>query len=104
MLSSGGRTRDDVGPISVVLAGGTAGVVFWGLMFPVDVLKTRMQVASLEQYPQGARGILKTVLKTEGLKALYRGYVPALARAVVVHAALFVGYEFTMKSMNWMSP
>lgn len=101
---SDGRTRDEVGPITVVLAGGTSGMVFWGLTFPVDAIKTRMQVAPIERYPRGTRDVIKEVIKSEGLKALYRGYAPALTRAVVVHAALFVGYEFTMKAMNWISP
>lgn len=99
-----GRTRDDVGTLTIALAGGAAGIAFWGTIFPVDVLKTRLQVAPLEQYPNGARGILMNVLKTEGLRALYRGYVPALLRAVVVHASLFVGYESSMKTMNHFFP
>lgn len=99
-----GRTRDEVGPVTIALAGGTAGMVFWGLTFPFDVIKTRMQVSSIEQYPRGSRDVIRLMLKTEGLKSLYRGYVPAVARALVVHAALFVGYEFTMKTMNWLIP
>jgi solute carrier family 25 carnitine/acylcarnitine transporter 20/29 len=102
-MRSRDSTRDEVGTIPILLAGGAAGFSFWVLMFPVDVLKTRLQV-SVEAYPNGARGLLKEVIKKEGVQVLFRGYVPALIRAVVVHAALFVGYEFTMKSMNWMFP
>jgi solute carrier family 25 carnitine/acylcarnitine transporter 20/29 len=97
-------TRDDVSLMSIVLAGGTAGLVFWALMYPVDVLKTRYQVAPVGLYPRGGRDILKVVIQNEGLKALYRGYVPALVRAPVVHIALFVGYEFTLRVLNKLFP
>lgn len=99
-----GRTRDEVGPITIALAGGAAGVVFWGLSFPIDVIKTKMQVASIEEYPRGSRDVIGAVLKNGGLRSLYYGYVPALTRAMVVHAGMFLGYEFSMKAMNWLFP
>ena len=99
-----GRTRDEVGPITIAITGGTAGIVLWGLVYPIDVIKTRMQVASIEDYPRGSRDVIRSVLQNGGLKALYYGYVPALTRAMVVHAGLFLGYEFSMKAMNLIWP
>ena len=98
-----GKSRDSVGPITVICAGGAAGLAYWGLTFPVDVIKTRLQVTTPAEY-RGTRDVIRSVLNTEGPKALYRGYVPALMRAVVLNAALFVGYEFTMKAINWILP
>ena len=103
-LRRDGKTRDEVGPITVAFAGATAGVVFWGIAFPFDVIKTRMQVASIEEYPRGSRDVIRSVLQNGGIKGLYYGYVPALARAMVVHAGMFLGYEFSMKAMNWLFP
>lgn len=97
-------TRDNVTMTSIVIAGGTAGLVFWGVAYPADVIKTRYQVAPVGSYPRGGRDILKIVLQNEGFKALYRGFVPGLVRAPIVHIALFSGYEFTLKTLNTFFP
>ncbi|XP_001626093.2 congested-like trachea protein [Nematostella vectensis] len=103
-MRSGDRTRDQVGPIAVMLSGGSAGLVFWMITYPIDAIKTRVQVAPEGTYARGARDALRELLRNEGPRALYRGYVPGLMRAVVVHAALLAGYELTMKTMNVVVP
>ncbi|KAK3750153.1 hypothetical protein QZH41_004564 [Actinostola sp. cb2023] len=99
-----GSTRDDVTMTSIVLSGGIAGTVFWILAFPIDNIKTRYQVAPVGLYPGGARDVLREVLRTEGPKGLYRGYLTAIIRAPLVHIALFLGYEFTLKTLNRFYP
>ncbi|EDO43921.1 predicted protein [Nematostella vectensis] len=104
LMRSEGTSRDDIGTLQIVSAGGIAGLALWGLMFPVDMLKTRVQIAPMGRYPRGARDVLKEVLCNEGPMALYKGYVPGMIRAVVTHCGLFIGYEFTMKAMNYIEP
>lgn len=96
-------TRDDVSLASIVFSGGIAGTVFWVLAFPVDNIKTRYQIAPAGKY-RAALGVLREVLRTDGVKALYRGYGAAVLRAPVVHIGLFLGYEFTLKTMNKLYP
>jgi solute carrier family 25 ornithine transporter 2/15 len=37
----------DSGPLKTVFAGGIAGVTLWTIIFPADVVKSRLQVMSL---------------------------------------------------------
>ena len=66
---------------SVPVAGGVAGLVNWGLTFPVDTLRTRQIAQKCD---------LRTAL-AQG--QLWRGVHFALIRAVVVNAASFSVFE-----------
>lgn len=73
---------------------------------PVDVVKERLQVQHSIQgeslhtthYYSGSMDALKRILKTEGLKGIYKGYVATLASFGPFSALYFVFYE-KMKSL-----
>lgn len=86
----------------VLIAGGIAGVVTWASVFPLDVVKTRMQtqertvdeaVAPLLAGKQTAAGkttswhIIKNIARNEGLFGFYRGLGVCSLRAFIVNAA-----------------
>ena len=102
-MSDPGESRDEAGTISVVVAGGLAGMAFWTVVLPFDVLKTRYQTAPEGTYPRGVRDVFRCLIREEGPKALYRGFVPTLFRAAPSSASLFLGYETSMKLMNLRS-
>ncbi|KAH8376684.1 hypothetical protein KR093_000899 [Drosophila rubida] len=83
----------NITPVSTILSGGTAGIVFWLLAVPFDVLKSRLQSAPEGTYKHGVRSVFKTLMATEGPKALYRGVLPILIRAFPSTAAVFAGVE-----------
>ena len=80
--------------------GGCAGMASWIPNYPVDLVKTRMQLdgafATERQY-HTSWGCFKTIWKKGGVKSLYRGLSPCLLRAFVNSAVLFVAYESTMR-------
>eukprot|EP00794_Sanderia_malayensis_P006933 gene6933-7712_t len=78
-----------------VVAGGVGGMSLWATVYPADVIKSRSQVDTGKAY--GFYHYLKTIIKNEGPRALYRGVVPCLLRAFPANAALFVAYEWTKK-------
>ncbi len=43
-LKPEGGTKEDVGPLGTMFAGGIAGVTLWTIIFPADVIKSRLQV------------------------------------------------------------
>lgn len=59
------------------LAGSIAGSVSQTVIYPMEVLKTRLCLRKTGQY-RGAIDAAKKIYAVEGLKAFYRGYVPNL--------------------------
>jgi solute carrier family 25 (mitochondrial iron transporter), member 28/37 len=82
-----------------MIAGATAGAMEHILMFPVDTVKTRMQVQALPGHPvyrnvfHGAADIIKR----EGVRRLYRGIPAVVLAAIPSHAVYFGTYEFAKK-------
>ncbi|CAM9114948.1 unnamed protein product [Chrysoparadoxa australica] len=85
------------------LAGGSAGFAFWGLLYPLETIKTRMQGDN----PDPAKRLYKSMAdcwaKTYaegGVKSFFKGYVPSLARAVPVNAAIFTGFTAAQRALS----
>jgi len=83
-------------PLSILFAGGMAGICNWAVAIPADVIKSRLQSAPEGMY-KGLGDVLKTLLKEEGIKGLFKGFVPLMARAFPANAACFLGVEFSRK-------
>jgi len=78
------------------LAGGLAGSTSWLVIFPLDVLKSRMQTEILGSGQKMRLSMKQTfhlVMKEGGPGAFYRGVFPAVVRAFPANAALFWGVE-----------
>jgi len=86
-------SRDQVTPMWVnFLAGGAAGFGFWGLFYPLDIIKTRIQVDATNPLERKYKGIWDCIRKTssEGPGAFFKGYTPSLMRAIPLNAAIFL--------------
>ena len=46
-LKPPGGTKEDVGILGTLFAGGMAGVTLWSVIFPADVIKSRLQVSPM---------------------------------------------------------
>ncbi|XP_065918040.1 calcium-binding mitochondrial carrier protein SCaMC-2-B-like [Dysidea avara] len=57
--------------------GASAGVVAQTSIYPMEVMKTRLALCSTGQY-RGMADCMKSVVKSEGPLALYRGILPSL--------------------------
>ena len=92
---------EDLGRGALIAAGGLAGTAFWGGMYPIDVVQSKLQTQPYWQ-PQ-SRGILdcgRHVLQKEGIHGLYRGLFPCLLRSFPANATSFVAYELAMQAMT----
>lgn len=78
-----------------MISGSVAGSVEHMAMFPVDTLKTRMQVlgASFPVQSVGVRQAFNSILKVEGPAGLYRGIAAMGLGAGPAHAVYFSIYE-----------
>ncbi|PKA64857.1 Nicotinamide adenine dinucleotide transporter 1, chloroplastic [Apostasia shenzhenica] len=79
-------------------AGSVAGLVEHTAMFPVDTLKTRIQAHSVPCHPPpGLRHALRSLLRVDGIRGLYRGIGAMGLGAGPAHAAYFSIYEVSKR-------
>jgi solute carrier family 25 carnitine/acylcarnitine transporter 20/29 len=110
-LSAGGEAT------RVLLCGGLAGVVTWVSIFPLDVIKTKVQTQALqtESAPLlgngspssstdrrrlGAIEVARKAYASEGLTVFFRGLAVCSVRAFVVNAAQWALYEWIMRKLR----
>ncbi|KAF2759937.1 mitochondrial carrier [Pseudovirgaria hyperparasitica] len=107
--------------LKVLLCGGFAGIVTWASIFPLDVIKTRVQTqvmmagAATGPVDGGERGpllaranrrrmstlaVARHAYETEGVRVFFRGLGVCSVRAFVVNAVQWAMYEWVMKLMK----
>ncbi|KAI9643600.1 hypothetical protein NHQ30_008222 [Ciborinia camelliae] len=102
--------------IKILLCGGVAGVITWASVFPLDVIKTRLQAQTLPpastsettsllpgsspQKRKGALEIAKLAYRNEGMGVFFRGLGVCSLRAFVVNAAQWAAYEWIMRELS----
>lgn len=98
---AGGLDTSKLGRGSLMLSGGLAGGSIWIFVYPADVVKSAVQVDDFKK-PKYAGSIdaFRKILAAEGVKGLYKGFTPAMARSVPANAACFLAYEVTRSSLG----
>ncbi|XP_074837149.1 dicarboxylate carrier UCP2-like [Carettochelys insculpta] len=88
------KGSEHVGIGSRLLAGCTTGAMAVAVAQPTDVVKVRSQarVKSSRRY-QGTLDAYKTIAKEEGLKGLWKGTSPNVARNAIVNCTELVTYD-----------
>lgn len=103
--------------VDVLVSGGIAGVITWASIYPLDVVKTRLQAQEvgavhanesrplLESSPRrkGAMQIAKEIFRTEGPSAFYRGLGICSARAFIVNAVQVSSCPSTPQFCRWLT-
>ncbi|KAG6358245.1 hypothetical protein INS49_014129 [Diaporthe citri] len=103
----------------VLLCGGLAGIVTWASIFPLDVIKTRVQAQVLgagtiavvtgESSPLlrtpaptrlGAIGVARDAYREGGLRVFFRGLAVCSVRAFIVNAVQWATYEWIMMELG----
>jgi hypothetical protein len=77
--------------------GGLAGQVSWIVTYPLDAVKTKIQISD---NPQRMRDVFRGVWREGGVRGFYRGLEAAVVRAFPANAALFLVYEWSKKLMS----
>lgn len=102
LLTPAGKSKDEIGPVRTIISGGIGGVALWTAIFPADVVKSRVQVASTAGTVEPTfRAVLKQIFKEEGILALYKGLGPTVLRTFPATGALFLAYETTKKWLGY---
>jgi len=98
-LIPAGASPSELNLGAIILAGGTAGVAMWALAIPPDVLKSRLQSAPTGTY-SGLLDCARKTIAQDGVRALWKGFGPAMARAFPANAATFLGVEASRKALD----
>ncbi|CCM05191.1 uncharacterized protein FIBRA_07400 [Fibroporia radiculosa] len=98
-LTPAGSSPSDLNLSAIILAGGTAGIAMWSIAIPPDVLKSRIQSAPTGTY-SGFMDCARKTIAVDGVKALWKGFGPAMARAFPANAATFLGVEMSRRLMD----
>lgn len=98
---AGGQDTSSLGRGSLMVAGGLAGATFWFSVYPTDVVKSVIQVDDFRNPKfSGSIDAFRKILASEGVKGLYKGFGPAMARSIPANAACFLAYEVTRSSLG----
>lgn len=114
-LSPTGKKADS-GPYTHLISGGLSGLAIWLIIFPFDLIKSKMQKDRLvclhcpsnptcrkssraPMMNQGGVAYAKQILAARGIVGLYQGIIPCLLRAFPVHASVFVVYEYLKNAL-----
>jgi solute carrier family 25 folate transporter 32 len=85
-----------------LIAGFTGGAVATALLFPLDIIKVRLQVSEASTSAKagaapkprlGAMRILGGIVKHEGIRGLYSGFTPSVIGSAVSWGGYFFFYE-----------
>jgi solute carrier family 25 carnitine/acylcarnitine transporter 20/29 len=98
-----GQKLSDLSPLWSLFAGGMAGVCNWLAVFPIDVIKSRIQTSESGRYLAGTRGMIqcgRDLVAEGGTRALFKGLSPALVRSFPANAACFLAVDLAMRFLN----
>nr|XP_043617742.1 calcium-dependent mitochondrial ATP-magnesium/phosphate carrier protein 2-like isoform X2 [Erigeron canadensis] len=96
----GGEGKDDIGTSGRLIAGGLAGAVAQTAIYPMDLVKTRLQtfVSGHGRVPSLGK-LSKDIWVQEGPRAFYRGIVPSLF-GIIPYAGIDLAAYETLKDMS----
>lgn len=97
MLTPPGSDGEHLSAWRVLLSGAMSGVAFWSSVYPVDLVKSRMQTSPTKI---SFANMFATIYKESGVRGLYAGVGPCLVRAFPANAALFATVEFCHKMLD----
>eukprot|EP00188_Purpureofilum_apyrenoidigerum_P001731 Plantae.Rhodophyta-Purpureofilum_apyrenoidigerum.ctg19820.p1 GENE.Plantae.Rhodophyta-Purpureofilum_apyrenoidigerum.ctg19820~~Plantae.Rhodophyta-Purpureofilum_apyrenoidigerum.ctg19820.p1 ORF type:complete len:308 (+),score=30.49 Plantae.Rhodophyta-Purpureofilum_apyrenoidigerum.ctg19820:99-1022(+) len=86
---------------TLMFSGGVAGVCYWALVYPADLIKTRIQTDSdLTPRYRGIIDCARQVYREGGLRGLYRGATPGILRSFPANAVCFIIYEAVVQHLK----
>ena len=86
------------------IAGACGGFGFWGILYPTEIIKTKIQADSLDIKKRKYKGWIdcfkKTINQSGGYKNLYKGYTPTILRAFPCNGAIFSSVAWAKQKLG----
>eukprot|EP01137_Pigoraptor_chileana_P009048 Opistho-2@56722 len=87
--------------LPILACGAIAGFGYWLPIFPVDVIKSKLQADSLSSPKySGTVDCIRKTFAEEGIRGFYRGLTPCVLRAIPASASTFLAFEVAMKLLG----
>ncbi|XP_016496130.2 calcium-dependent mitochondrial ATP-magnesium/phosphate carrier protein 2 [Nicotiana tabacum] len=100
IASTKGEEQGDIGASGRLVAGGLAGAVAQTAIYPMDLVKTRLQTHACEGGKVPNLGKLsKDIWVKEGSRAFYRGLIPSLL-GIIPYAGIDLAAYETLKDLS----
>ncbi|XP_057866389.2 calcium-dependent mitochondrial ATP-magnesium/phosphate carrier protein 2 isoform X1 [Cryptomeria japonica] len=92
--------EEHIGPLGRLFAGGTAGAIAQTVIYPMDLLKTRLQTYASDgsKIPRLSK-LSKDIWVHEGPRAFYRGLLPSIL-GIIPYAGIDLAAYETLKDMS----
>eukprot|EP00879_Flechtneria_rotunda_P013470 GHRR01014064.1.p1 GENE.GHRR01014064.1~~GHRR01014064.1.p1 ORF type:complete len:435 (+),score=113.80 GHRR01014064.1:526-1830(+) len=101
VAAKGLEGNEQLSHLDLLLAGGLGGTAFWLACYPADIVKSKLQLDSYDKPRfQGILDCGRQVVAQGGVKGLFKGFAPALARSFPANAVCFAVYEATKSAIN----
>ncbi|ANB11623.1 Ymc1p [Sugiyamaella lignohabitans] len=95
--------RKDIPGWRLCSYGAMAGYAMWITAYPIDVIKSKLQTDKLNKSERQFKSSLdcaRQILKTNGVKGFFRGFLPTMLRAAPVNACTFYTFELTIRYLG----
>ncbi|KAL1303430.1 hypothetical protein AAFC00_006820 [Neodothiora populina] len=100
----GGHEEDSApGGFTTALIGGMSGAFGASTVYPLNLLRTRLQSQGTASHPRTYTGIVdvtRQTIKGEGVRGLFKGLTPNLLKVVPAVSITYVVYEETKKKLH----
>ncbi|KAI9512195.1 mitochondrial carrier [Russula earlei] len=95
--------KDEPGVLAVLAFGSISGSVGASMVYPLNLVRTRLQASGSSGHPERYSGIADVVRKTygrDGWRGFYRGLVPTLAKVIPSVSISYMVYEQSKRKLG----
>ncbi|KIP10715.1 hypothetical protein PHLGIDRAFT_125406 [Phlebiopsis gigantea 11061_1 CR5-6] len=95
--------KEEPGMLALLMCGSVSGSIGATSVYPLNLVRTRLQASGSPGHPQRYTGIMDVVQQTysrDGWKGFYRGLVPTLAKVIPAVSISYVVYESTKRKLG----
>jgi len=93
-----------LGTVSTFGIGATAGIITVYVTQPLDSVKTRMQSIEARKEYRNSLHCAMRIIREEGVRTLWSGALPRLARLMMSGGIVFTMYEKSMEMFDYVDP
>lgn len=90
----------EAGASTQIIAGGLAGVTAWMSIYPLDVIKARMQGSKDHDSSKNWMSYARGIQNESGYRGFIKGLGPTLSRAFVMDSVSFLSLTTVLKILN----